>query len=307
MSIGETAEKIKSMEIRGAGTIARAAAGALKHFAENYTGSDTDAFEKELTEKADVLLATRPTAITLWNSVQAVIRDVDKIDDINTLKETVTAKAAKFIEDSHKAVEIIGRIGAKRIEDGDVVLTTCNSKVALASIIHAFKEGKNIEVYATESRPWFQGHITVRALAKEKIPVNLIVDSSVRYYMKNIDKVLVGADTVTSNGVVINKIGTSQIALCAHEARVPFFVCAETYKFSPRSITGELVKIEERDLNEVANPDDFPGVNIRNPVFDATPPEYIDGIITEVGLIPPYAAYEIIAHKFGFETLMEVD
>ena len=128
----------------------------------------------------------------------------------------------------------------------------------------------------------------------------MIVDSAVRYFMRDIDIVIVGADTIASNGAVINKIGTSQIALVAHEARVPFMVAAETYKFSPETVIGKLVDIEERDPREIANPDEFPGVKFRNPVFDATPPDYIDAIITERGLISPYLAYQIIKEVINF-------
>jgi ribose 1,5-bisphosphate isomerase len=122
--------------------------------------------------------------------------------------------------------------------------------------------------------------------------------------MKDMDAVVVGADTIASNGAVINKIGTSQLALAAHEARVPFYVCAETFKFSPRTMMGEMVEIEERDSLEVVRPGEVPSaVRVFNPVFDATPPEYIDSIITEIGVVPPYAAYEIIVREFGQESI----
>jgi len=108
----------------------------------------------------------------------------------------------------------------------------------------------------------------------------------------------VGADSIAANGAVINKVGTSQIALAAHEARVLFFVAAESYKFHPGTLVGRLVKIEERPPKEVANPKRFPGVKIRNPVFDVTPPDYVDLIITERGIIPPSAAYAVIQELF---------
>jgi ribose 1,5-bisphosphate isomerase len=123
--------------------------------------------------------------------------------------------------------------------------------------------------------------------------------------MARTDMVIVGADAIATNGAVINKIGTSQLALAAREARVPLTVCAESYKFSPLTLGGELVEIEERDPSEVAEPGDFPGVKISNPVFDATPPEYVDVIVTELGVIPPGAAYEIIVQQFGYEALRE--
>jgi len=124
--------------------------------------------------------------------------------------------------------------------------------------------------------------------------------------MRDVDLVFVGADTITSSGVLINKIGTSQLALIADEARVPFLVCSETYKFSPISLFGDLVKIEERDRKEIIGDAEVPeSVMVRNPVFDATPPEYIDSIITEIGMIPPFAAYEVIVKILGHDYIFE--
>ncbi|MCD6275993.1 MAG: ribose 1,5-bisphosphate isomerase [Thermoplasmata archaeon] len=288
----EIAEGIKNMRIRGAGKIARAAAEALKHFALDFSGTE-DKFLEEIEEVKEYLISTRPTAVSLKNAVYFVINRI-KGESLEELRESVIKNADNFIKRSEEALELIGKYGAGRIPDGATILTHCNSSAALQCIIQAHREGKEIRVFNTETRPWFQGHITARTLAKEGIDVTMIVDSAVRYFMREIDIVVVGADTIASNGAVINKIGTSQIALAANEARVPFIVCAETYKFSPETVIGKLVKIEERDPREIANPEDFPGVKFRNPVFDATPPEYIDAIVTEIGVISPYLAYEII-------------
>lgn len=294
MNVEETARKIENMEIRGAAKIAREATLSLKDFVSIYDGSDLEKFTKELKKARDRLLSTRPTAVSLKNAIDMVLKDVDKINNLQKLKESIMTKAEKFIDKSEKAIYTIAEIGSKRIKERNVILTHCNSTAAVTTIIRAHKEGKNIQVYATESRPKKQGYITVRQLTKEGVPTTLIVDSAVRHVMPRVDLVIVGADTVASNGAVINKIGTSQIALCAHEARVPVMVCAETYKFSHETLAGELVEIEERDINEIVKPGDFPNVKIFNPVFDATPPEYIDVIVTEDGVISPYAAYEII-------------
>jgi len=131
----------------------------------------------------------------------------------------------------------------------------------------------------------------------------LIVDSAVRYFMNDVDKVIVGADAVAANGAVVNKIGTSTIALVAKEARTPLYVATETYKFDPETSIGELVTIEERDSSEVAPKkgiSDLKTVTVRNPAFDITPPEYIDLIITEKGIIPPQAAISVIQQEFGW-------
>ena len=288
----EVGEKIKNMQIRGAGKIARAAAEALKYWAADYSGS-REAFKQNAEKIQNYLISTRPTAVSLRNAVYYIINRIHG-STLDEMKESAVRGAEEFIKHSLDAVNKIGAYGAERIRDGSVILTHCNSSAALSPIIQAHKSGKRIAVFNTETRPWLQGHITSRILAKEGIDVTMIVDSAVRYFMRDIDMIIVGADTIASNGAVINKIGTSQIALAAHEARVPFLVAAETYKFSPETVIGKLVEIEERPAGEIADPNEFLGVKFRNPVFDATPPEYVDAIITERGLISPYLAYQII-------------
>lgn len=305
MSVDDIAKAIESMEIRGAGRIARAGVKAICDAASESTG-DLDTLRKELESAKVRILASRPTAISLWNGVQAALHGIEGLENTEDVKARVMANSATFIKRSEKAMETIGRIGAKRIRDGDTVLTHCNSHAALSVIKEAHRQGKNIEVIATESRPWRQGIITVNELTDAGVPVTMIVDSAVRSVMRSVDLVLVGADTITSSGVLINKIGTSQIALIANEARVPFLVCSETYKFSPISLFGDLVEIEERDRKEIIGDAQVPDiVKVRNPVFDATPPEYIDSIVTEIGMIPPFAAYEVIVKILGHEFIFE--
>lgn len=300
----ETASDIRDMKVRGAGRIARAGADAMKAFAEGYVGSDMDTFVKSMDEAAKTLLDSRPTAVSLYNGVQMSVkgaRDAPSVDDACSL---IVRNADAFIESSNSAVKTIAEIGAKRIEDGDTVMTHCNSSVALGVIIEAHRQGKDIKVYATESRPWRQGILTVRDLDDAGVDTTLIIDSAVRSVMKKVDKVFVGADTITSQGALINKIGTSQLALAAHEARVQFYACAETYKLSPLTMSGDLVKIEERDIGEVVKPGEIPErVKVFNPVFDVTPPEYIDGIITEKGLISPGSVYDMMVRQFGTEIM----
>lgn len=308
MSTEDIAERIRRMEIRGAAEIARRAAQALKEEAEDYTGDDLQELRSRVERGRDLLLASRPTAISLWNGVQYVFKDVSRTGSAAEYRSRVQENADRFIKRSRNALKTIGRLGANRVRDGDKVLTHCNSKAAIAVMAEAWAQGKRFEVYATESRPWRQGVLTANDLAKLGIPVTMIIDSAVRYVMKDMDLVLVGADTIASNGALINKIGTSQVALAAHEARVPFTVCAETFKFSPRTIYGELVNIEERDATEVVGKGEVPPqVNIFNPVFDATPPEYIDSIVTEIGVIPPYAAYQVIVKELGQEFIFYED
>jgi len=301
--VKKIARDIQTMRIRGAGRIARAAARALKITTKTTRAKTPAEFVRELDRVSKLLLATRPTAVSLSNAIRYVTLGAKRARgaDLQTLQRGVISRADEFIRDSKKAVERIGEIGARRISDGDVVLTHCNSHSALAVIKTAFEKGKRIQVFVTESRPSRQGLISVRDLKKADIPTTLIVDSAVRYFIRDIDKVIVGADSIAANGAVINKIGTAQIALTAHEARVLFFVAAESYKFHPGTLVGRLVEIEERSPNEIINPKRFPGLKIRNPVFDVTPPDYIDLIITERGIIPPSAAYTMIQELFEWK------
>lgn len=303
-SVRATAADIKDMKIRGAGRIARAAAAALGEFAEGYHGKSLDGFKKDLDAAKNMLLESRPTAVSLWSGVHACIKDAGVASSLKEARDSVISNAKTFVEMSSNAVELIAEFGAKRVQDGDVLLTHCNSSAALGVIKKANAQGKDIKVYATESRPWRQGLLTAKELSDSGVDVTLIIDSAVRSVMKKVDKVFVGADTVASNGALINKIGTSQLALAADEARVSFNVCTETYKFSPMTIFGNMVEIEERDLGEVVVAGEVPkNVKIYNPVFDTTPAKYIDAIITEMGIMSPGSVYDIMIKQFGNDLL----
>jgi len=303
MFVTETADKIKSMEIRGAGRIAREAADALRQQAQGIRDGDLESFRREMESAAQTLIATRPTAVSLPNAVHIVMSGLERAGSLEEVRKGVIDRAEQFICSSRNAVENIAQFGARHIRDGDTLLTHCNSEAALGCIIEAHRSGKEIEVFATEVRPRNQGHITIRTLNDAGIKTRFIVDSAVRTFINDVDLVIVGADAVTVNGAVVNKIGTSQVAHTAHEARVNFLVAAETYKFAPRTIFGELIQIEERAGNEVLADEilrTLPNVTVRNPAFDVTPAEYIDLIVTEAGVIPPQMAYIIIRDYLGW-------
>jgi ribose 1,5-bisphosphate isomerase len=300
------ARDIKRMKVRGAGEIARRAVEALRVTAERSKARNANDLIFELEKAAQTLLRTRPTAVSLPNGIRYVmhrVREVDtKTSDISELRDVAIRSSNEFIENSRTAVERIGEIGSKRIVEGDVIMTHCNSTSAIAIMKSAKKHGKEISVIVTESRPFWQGKLTAKALTGLGIPVTYVVDSAMRSFMNKADKVIVGADAVAANGAVVNKIGTSLMALAAHEARTQFLVAAETYKFSPETILGELVEIEERDASEVlpeAECRRLKMIRVRNPSFDVTPPEYIDAIITERGVIPAQAAILVLQESFG--------
>lgn len=298
----DVAKRIRNMEIRGAGTIARAAAQALKDYALILKTTNIQEFDNQLSRAAEILISTRPTAVSLPNAVRKVM--AYKGESVDEARSDLVRLADEFISASKEATRRIGLIGSQRIGNGDTIMTHCNSQAALSVIAEAHRSGKNIKVIATESRPRLQGHLTIQQLNDLGIETTLIVDSAVRYFMKDVDLVVVGADAVTANGSVINKIGTSQLAMAAHESRTNLIVAAETYKFSPHTLLGEMVEIEERDTGEVIDPEKLSGmkhVRVKNPAFDVTPSSYIDLICTEAGAISPEMSYIIIRDILGWD------
>ena len=300
----EIREDIRSMRIRGAGRIARAAAAALAKAATAFRGDDLKEFMEYMEGVAAFLREARPTAVSLPNATSFVINKLRRGNPatVEDGRRIVEAAAREFIEYSGRAVETIGELGARRFRNGDVVMTHCHSSAAAAVLTAAHRAGKVNKVYVKETRPKLQGLIAAKVLADAGLDVILIPDSAVRYFMKDVDRVIVGADAVAANGAVVNKVGTSVVALAAKEARVNFYVAAETYKFSPKSLVGELVPIEFRDPAEVTGKEwlqGHPDIEVLNPVFDVTPAEYIDAIITEKGVISPYAAPLILLEEYG--------
>ncbi|MBS7657867.1 MAG: ribose 1,5-bisphosphate isomerase [Candidatus Bathyarchaeia archaeon] len=304
--LDEAIEEIKSMKVRGAGKIARFAVETLGKVVEASNAKTPNELFMELREASKKLLSSRPTAVSLPNGVRFVMHKANLLlkenPSIEEFKNRISIIVKEFINKSEGALDKIAIFGSKRIEDGETIMTHCNSAAVIAILRKAYDEGKKIKVYVTETRPLYQGRITAKQLGKIGIKTILIIDSAARYFMNDVDKVLVGADAIAVNGAVINKIGTSMIALAAYEARTQFLVAAETYKFSPETMIGELIQIEERNREEVISNEELKEIlncEVRNPAFDVTPPEYIDAIITEEGIIPPQAAFYILQKSFG--------
>ncbi len=305
--IRKIADDICTMRIRGATPIAKAAVEGLKIAAQKTPAKTVQEFYKKFKEIGKFLQATRPSAVSLPNGIRYVLYRVKKAVEeglsLDQVKSIAINVSNEFIEKTNTAKDKIGEIGAKLIKDGDTILTHCNSSIALSIIKTAHRQGKEIKVYATETRPRYQGHLTIKELNESGIPTTLIVDSAAGFFMKEVDKVIVGADTILVDGTLIYKIGLFLIALAARKYNVPLYVGAETYKFCPESVTGEIIEIEERDSAEIIDPEkikDLKYVTVRNPAFDYIPPEYIKYIITEKGIIPPHAAIIVLREEYGW-------
>ena len=293
-SVQTTAKKIKRLEVQGARNVAIAAIKAVETLAEETKAKNKKMFLKELSEAKEFLFASRETEPLMRNALRWIISQVETSgkEKVKELAEIVSSASQQFLKSLEESKEKIAEIGARRIRSDSVIFTHCHSSTVTYFQKRAKQEGKDFEVICTETRPVFQGKITAKEMLESGVKTTLIVDSAARFFMNQVDFVIVGADAITSQGNVINKIGTSMIALVAQEARTPFYVVSELLKFDPLTMYGDYEKIEERNPNEIWEKPPK-NLNIRNPAFDVTRRDFIHGIICEEGIISPHSIIEV--------------
>jgi methylthioribose-1-phosphate isomerase len=295
----QVAKAIKEMTVRGAPAIGVAAAMGLALAANASRTKNKEQFMQELQTAAEILRKSRPTAWNLFWAIDRVLRKARQTaGGPSQIASQIVAEAQKIAQEDVETNHKIGEQGASLIDDGDQILTHCNTGTlatvsygtALAPIRTAIGQGKRVRVIATETRPRLQGaKLTTYELLRDGIPVTLIVDGAVGYVMKMgmVQKVMVGADRITKK-FVANKVGTYLIALAARANQVPFYVAAPTSTFDLQNERSE-VKIEERNPQEITHIGGKrivpKGVPAFNPAFDLTPVELVTGFITERGVL----------------------
>ena len=299
-------EAIKSLRVRGAPAIGIAGAlGAVLGIWES-EATNYDDFVSELKKVTDYLATSRPTAVNLFWALDRIKTTAEqhKQLDIPKLKDALLAEALQIIEEDQAMCRAIGQHGLELVQNGDTILTHCNAGglatsdygTALAVMFAAYDAGRNITVYADETRPLLQGaRLTTWELMQAGIDVTLICDNMAAQVMKEgkIQRVVVGADRIAANGDTANKIGTYGVAILAKEHDIPFYVAAPTSTLDLSLETGEQIPIEQRGAEEVTEgfgkrtaPE---GVKVYSPAFDVTPAHLITAIITEKGIAyPPY-------------------
>ena len=297
----QVAKAIKNMVVRGAPAIGVAAAMGMALAAKHSSRRKSkDQFFKDLQAAGIVLCKSRPTARNLSWAVERILGKAQATSGgVQEIVREIVEEAQNIAREDIEANRKIGDFGSSLIKDNYTVLTHCNTGTfatvsygtALAPIRTAFKQGKNVRVIATETRPRLQGaRLTTFELLSDKIPVTLIVDGAVGYVMKRgmVQAAIVGADRITRQ-VVANKVGTYLIALAAHANLVPFYVAAPSSTFDLNEM--HAVEIEERKPQEVTHiaGKRIPprGVGVFNPAFDITPVELVKGFITENGILRP--------------------
>jgi methylthioribose-1-phosphate isomerase len=309
----EVAKSIKDMVVRGAPAIGAAAAFGMALAARESRAQTSRDLLTDLQAAASTLKAARPTAVNLAWAVDRILGALSKWERAGSERESADDLRQHVLDEAQRLadedVEINKRMaahGAELIADGDTIVHHCNTGAlatvdwgtALGVVRMAWEQGKKIHVLVDETRPRLQGaRLTAWELEQYGIPYEIISDNMSGYFMRagKVQKVFFGADRVTANGDVANKIGTYMLALAANDNDIPAYSVAPTSTIDLSLADGSLIPIEERTPDEVLNiqlagervaPK---GAKARNPAFDVTPNRLITGIVTENGVAyPPF-------------------
>ena len=312
----DMARAIKTMIVRGAPAIGVAAAYGIYLGAREIQTQDREQFLVQLEKVAQVLRATRPTAVNLFWAISRMVKTAyETIGSVEQLK-TILLKTAQAINaEDLQTCQAIGDHGLEALPAAPeqlTILTHCNAGAlatagygtALGVVRSAWREGRLVRLYASETRPRLQGaKLTAWECVQEGIPVTVITDSMAAHCMQRdlINAVVVGADRIAANGDTANKIGTYSLALVAKAHDIPFFVAAPLSTIDFELSTGSKITIEERDSSEISQVGDTiitpAGVDFYNPAFDVTPAGLITAIITEHGAFPPSELQQQLHHK----------
>ncbi len=306
-NVEEAHEAIVSLRVRGAPAIGIAAAYAvvtgMRAFVERRAGIDESV--QRARSLCDYLATSRPTAVNLFWALNRMRRIIDRNSNVASAQELANQllrEARQIHDEDRRMCHAIGEYGASCFEPGCGILTHCNTGglatsefgTALAAILTAHYQGKQIQVYADETRPLLQGaRLTMWELQQHGVPSTLICDSMAAQVMREgrVQYVIVGADRITARGDTANKIGTYGLAVLAKHHQIPFLVAAPSSTFDLSMVDGADIPIEQRKSEEITAafgkrtaPAD---VQVYNPAFDVTPSELITAIVTEVGIIHP--------------------
>jgi len=294
MGFKEIVKGIKEVKIQGAIDVAKASVQAISLIEKEYRLRDREIFLKSLYKAKDILVKIRPTEPCMRNTLNYIFAYIEDEEDISgAIKKRIIDVNKHF----DTTMDKIAKIGAKKIINKSIVFTHCHSNTVLAIFKEAKRKGKNFTVHNTETRPLFQGRKTAQELSRANIPVKYFIDSAARLALKNADLMLIGADAITSEGKVVNKIGSELFAEIAEKWDIPVYSCANSWKFDPKTVFGYEEEIEKRGTREVWSTAPK-GVTVDNHAFEKINPDLITGIISELGVYKPTIFIEEVKRTY---------
>ncbi len=303
----EMYDAIKVLAVRGAPAIGICAGYGMYVLALAKEGLDNAAFQEEMHRDGEYLISSRPTAVNLSWAVKRMLQVVDQNAD-KPVPEIIALLHDESVAIQDEDIQMCYRIseyGLSLIKEGDGILTHCNAGplatskygTALGPMLLAKERGIEIHAFSDETRPLLQGaRLTSYELQKAGVDVTLICDNMASLVMKNgwVQACFVGCDRIAANGDTANKIGTSGVAILAKHYGIPFYTLGPTSTIDMNCPTGDDIKIELRDPDEIRSmwykePMALPDVKCYNPAFDVTDHELLTAIITDRGIVyPPF-------------------
>ncbi len=295
---------VKKLEIRGAPAIGIFAGYMMYVQARKYAEFEYESFKEAFRKDKEYLNSCRPTAVNLSWALNRVFKIVEEHSDVKEIIGLLKEEAFRIHMEDIEMCANICEYGLSLLEEGDGVLTHCNSGplatsfgTAQGPFLLAKARGINVHVFADETRPLLQGaRLTSFELDRAGVDVTLICDNMASIVMKNgwIQKCFVGCDRIAANGDVCNKIGTSAVAILAKHYGIPVYSLGPTSTIDMNRPDGDHIKIELRDPEEIKTmwyekPMAPETVKCYNPCFDVTDHTMISGIVTEKGIVyPPF-------------------
>jgi methylthioribose-1-phosphate isomerase len=281
------ARAIEDMAVQGAGDIAITAGFGLYLAARKLEISGIAGRTAALQQAADRLIATRPTGFHLAALINKLLKRIGEAGDSRPASDVILESLHRSLESQRRVSEDTGRHAETLLVPGDRILTHCFAGPALLHMLQMAREnGKDVRVICTETRPYLQGaRLTAWSVSELGIDTTLITDNMAAHCMSKgmVSKVFAAADRVAMDGVVANKVGTLQLAICANYFGIPFYILAYGGP-DKRTLCGEDIPIEQRDPREVlefrGTPISGPAVKGYYPAFDLTPAELVTGIVT---------------------------
>jgi ribose 1,5-bisphosphate isomerase len=307
----EAARKITALEIQGATNIAMFAVNELVKFAQRNKSLSKKEMWSQLIKVEEIFTKSRSTEPGMRNGLMYILGKLQHdqsegiSEDIPKMIEIYGSEYENILKEAKKSIAQYGNnLIPDNLEKPYIVQTHCHSSIVEAILIEAHMQGKNFIVVSTETRPFYQGRITAKKMTEAGIKVIQVVDSAMRWIANkfNSDIIIIGADAITSEGTVLNKIGSRLLALVAHEMHIPLYVASPLLKYNPGTAFGNYEKIEMRETKEIWKDwtDSPKNLTFLNPAFETINRVYISGVITEAGIFPSGQVHMMFSKTYPF-------
>lgn len=289
----ELINEISNDQTHGAEYLSIRSLRNIKRIALEVPQEDAEELLCLLKQSAAEIAESKSGMSPLNNRLAKLFYDLPRTDSLEDLHKIIPERVEKLIEEAHEKKNAVIQEASKFLGKKNSFITISYSSTVKETIQSLHKP----RIIISESRPLLEGKKLARELADDNIDTTLIIDAAIGSFIEEVEVAITGADSILSDGSVVNKVGTKLLALAAKDMGRPFYAICGSIKFDIREkITGRIC-LKEGSTSDIAN---IQNVNIRNPVFEITPPHLITGIITDIGVLQPSEVSEYFKDMRGY-------